>query len=92
MSIDRDRAVGFCGCKWNEKRRANRVETHAPDNQKGPGSIHSEQYGRVPRRPRIDFDGVPLHVVQGGDNREPCFYGEDDYASYLHSHSELHRV
>ena len=38
----------------------------------------------MPRRPRIHLDGVPLHIVQRGHNREPCFFGEDDYASYLH--------
>lgn len=38
----------------------------------------------MPRRPRIHIDGVPLHIVQRGHNREPCFFGEDDYSSYLH--------
>ena len=38
----------------------------------------------MPRRPRIHLDGVPLHIVQRGHNREPCFFAEDDYASYLH--------
>jgi len=38
----------------------------------------------MPRRPRIHLDGVPLHIVQRGHNREPCFFGEKDYSSYLH--------
>lgn len=38
----------------------------------------------MPRRPRVHVDGVPLHIVQRGHNREPCFFGEDDYGSYLH--------
>lgn len=38
----------------------------------------------MPRRPRIQLDSVPLHIVQRGHNREPCFFGEDDYLSYLH--------
>ena len=38
----------------------------------------------MPRRPRIHIDGVPLHIVQRGHNREPCFFGEGDYSSYLH--------
>ena len=38
----------------------------------------------MPRRPRVHLDGVPLHIVQRGHNREPCFFGEDDYNSYLH--------
>jgi putative transposase len=36
------------------------------------------------RRPRIHLDDVPLHIVQRGHNREPCFFGEEDYGSYLH--------
>lgn len=38
----------------------------------------------MPRRARIHLDGVPLHIVQRGHNREPCFFSEDDYLSYLH--------
>jgi putative transposase len=38
----------------------------------------------MPRRPRIHLDGVPLHIVQRGHNRQPCFFAEDDYFSYLH--------
>jgi len=38
----------------------------------------------MPRRPRSHLDGVPLHIVQRGHNREPCFFGEEDYHAYLH--------
>ena len=38
----------------------------------------------MPRRPRIHLDGVPLHIVQRGHNREPCFFAEEDFGSYLH--------
>ena len=38
----------------------------------------------MPRRPRIQLDRVALHIVQRGHNREACFFGEEDYASYLH--------
>jgi putative transposase len=38
----------------------------------------------MPRRPRVQLDGLPLHIVQRGHNREPCFFAEDDYHSYLH--------
>ncbi len=38
----------------------------------------------MPRRPRIHLDGQPLHLVQRGHNREPCFFAEEDYHSYLH--------
>jgi putative transposase len=37
----------------------------------------------MPRQPRIHLS-IPLHIVQRGHNREPCFLGEDDYFSYLH--------
>ena len=33
---------------------------------------------------RIHLDGVPLHIVQRGHNREPCFFAEEDYHSYRH--------
>ncbi|HEX9391463.1 MAG TPA: transposase [Usitatibacteraceae bacterium] len=38
----------------------------------------------MPRRPRVHLDGIPLQIVQRGHNREPCFFGEEDYLSYLH--------
>jgi putative transposase len=38
----------------------------------------------MPRRPRILIDDVPLHVVQRGHNREPCFFAEEDFHTYLH--------
>ena len=38
----------------------------------------------MPRRTRVHLDGVPLHIVQRGHNREPCFFCEDDYESYLY--------
>lgn len=38
----------------------------------------------MPRRPRAHLDGVPLHIVQRGHNREPCFFAEEDYHWYLH--------
>lgn len=38
----------------------------------------------MPRRPRIKLAGMPQHIVQRGINREPCFFAEEDYHSYLH--------
>ena len=38
----------------------------------------------MPRRPRIHVDNVPLHIVQRGHNREPCFFNEADYLAYRH--------
>jgi len=37
----------------------------------------------MPRRPRIHLDGTPLHIVQRGHSRGPCFFNEEDYACYL---------
>jgi putative transposase len=37
----------------------------------------------MPRKPRFNLPGVPQHVVQRGNNREPCFLGEGDYRRYL---------
>ncbi|MFM9969269.1 MAG: transposase [Burkholderiales bacterium] len=37
----------------------------------------------MPRRPRTHLDGVPLHIVQRGHNRERCFFSDNDYALYL---------
>ncbi len=25
-----------------------------------------------------------MHIVQRGHNREPCFFGDEDYFTYLH--------
>jgi putative transposase len=30
------------------------------------------------------LNGVPLHIVQRGHNRAPCFFSEEDYRNYLH--------
>tara|TARA_B100001059_G_C17720503_1_gene520453 strand:+ start:372 stop:1109 length:738 start_codon:yes stop_codon:yes gene_type:complete len=35
------------------------------------------------RLPRIFVQGCSYHIVQRGNNREPCFYTEQDYATYL---------
>ena len=37
----------------------------------------------MPRKPRIHLPGLPQHVIQRGNNREPCFYATSDYVSYL---------
>ena len=36
------------------------------------------------RKPRFQLPGIPQHIVQRGNNREPCFYTDDDYHRYLH--------
>ena len=37
----------------------------------------------MPRKPRFQLVGVPQHVIQRGNNREPCFYAEEDCRRYL---------
>lgn len=37
----------------------------------------------MPRKPRFNLTGIPQHVIQRGNNREPCFYSEQDYRRYL---------
>ena len=37
----------------------------------------------MPRQPRLDLADVPQHVVQRGNDRQPCFYVTDDYRRYL---------
>jgi putative transposase len=35
------------------------------------------------RRTRIQIDGLPLHIVQGGHNRGACFFDDQDRLAYL---------
>ncbi|QSX79729.1 transposase [Agrilutibacter solisilvae] len=37
----------------------------------------------MPRPPRPDIAGIPQHIVQRGNDRQPCFYRDDDYLAYL---------
>jgi len=37
----------------------------------------------MPRKPRYYMPGVPVHVVQRGNNREPIFFDDGDYKAYL---------
>lgn len=37
----------------------------------------------MPRRPRLVEREVPLHIIQRGNNRQPCFLAESDYLVYL---------
>ncbi len=37
----------------------------------------------MPRRPRSDLAGFPLHVIQRGNNRSACFFSDADRAEYL---------
>ena len=37
----------------------------------------------ISRRPRFPVTGYPLHVVQRGNDRQPCFFAEADYVFHL---------
>lgn len=37
----------------------------------------------MPRRPRVVLPDVPMHLIQRGNNRQACFYADDDYRFYL---------
>ena len=37
----------------------------------------------MPRPPRLELAGVPLHVIQRGVNRSACFFGDVDRRFYL---------
>ncbi|MBI4983942.1 MAG: transposase [Rhodocyclales bacterium] len=37
----------------------------------------------MPRRARLTLPGVPLHLIQRGNNRQACFFADEDYRLYL---------
>ncbi len=37
----------------------------------------------MPRKARMYIEGTPCHVVQRGNNRNACFFSEQDYEFYL---------
>jgi len=43
----------------------------------------------MPRCARIRIAGVPLHIIQRGNNRQPCFLADGDYRFYLAHLDEL---
>ena len=46
----------------------------------------------MPHRPRVLLADYPLHIVQRGINREPCFFTDEDYYCYLHWQEESARA
>lgn len=38
----------------------------------------------MPRRPRLELPGLPLHVTQRGVNRAATFLDDEDFTHYLH--------
>ncbi len=37
----------------------------------------------MPRRPRLIVPGIPLHIIQRGNNCQACFFTDEDYLFYL---------
>jgi putative transposase len=37
----------------------------------------------MPRKPRFYVPGMPAHIVQRGNNRQACFFDDNDYLTYL---------
>ena len=37
----------------------------------------------MPRRPRVILPNIPQHIIQRGNNRQVCFYANEDYLFYL---------
>jgi len=37
----------------------------------------------MPRKPRMYLAEIPAHIVQRGNNRDACFFSDDDYLFYL---------
>ena len=42
----------------------------------------------MPRKPRMYLPGIPAHVVQRGNNRDACFFANEDYQYYLETLAE----
>lgn len=43
----------------------------------------------MPRRARLRIAGLPLHLIQRGNNRSACFHADEDRSLYLHHLTEL---
>ena len=39
----------------------------------------------MPKRARIIVPNIPLHIIQRENNRQACFFAEEDYLFYLDS-------
>jgi putative transposase len=45
--------------------------------------------GSVPRHARLQVAGLPVHIIQRGNNRQACFFAEDDYRFFLDHLAQL---
>lgn len=46
----------------------------------------------MPRQPRVDLARIPQHVVQRGNDRQPCFFEDRDRVRYLQDLREISRL
>jgi len=46
----------------------------------------------MPRKPRMYLPGIPAHVVQRGNNRDACFFADEDYRYYLNALTQIKGV
>lgn len=37
----------------------------------------------MPRKPRLQAAGLPVHIIQRGNNRQACFFADEDYRFFL---------
>ena len=37
----------------------------------------------MPRKPRLQAAGLPVHIIQRGNNRQACFFADEDYFFFL---------
>ena len=43
----------------------------------------------MPRRPRLQAPGLPVHIIQRGNNRQACFFAEEDMQLFLEHLAKL---
>lgn len=43
----------------------------------------------MPRKPRLQAAGLPVHIIQRGNNRQACFFAEEDYRFFLEHLAKL---
>ena len=43
----------------------------------------------MPRRPRLDVPNIPQHIIQRGNDRQPCFFADLDRLRYLDDLREI---
>jgi putative transposase len=45
----------------------------------------------MPRQPRLQAAGLPVRIIQRGNNRQACFFAEEDYRFFLEHLAKLAR-